>query len=460
MNQKPTTKNLAQFVHRLKYEELPQSVIEKAKETVLDQLSGEIACATLPWNKIVYDYVKESGCSGQSTVVNYGLKTSTEFAALANATFGHGFEIDDWHLEALAHPGCIAVPSALSIGEQLGSTGKEVLCAVTAGSEIVLRIGLSMGKSMLSERGIHETCMEGTFGAAATVGKLFRLDEGKLLNALGIAGSHSSGTVEYTQTGGDVKRLHAGLGAMGGIRSALLARLGYTGPPTILEGKKGVLQAFSNKYDTSRIDDGLGEDYQLLTLSVKPYCCCGLIHSQIDAITQIMKENQLKPQDVDEIIMGADALSVAHCGSIGPEPTGITAAQFSTHFSLGLTVAKGANDFKAYADAMESNFRDPDVLEISRRVKVELDEECERNFPQKNLCKATIKTKDGRSFSTQVEHAKGTPGNPLTRDELKEKSMGLLTAALPEKKATTITDMILNLESLNNVSKLTELVVA
>ena len=460
MNQQQTTKNLAQFAHRLKYEELPQRVIEKAKETILDQLSGEIACATLPWNKIVYDYAKESSCAGRSTVVHYGLKTNAELAALTNATFGHGFEIDDWHLEALAHAGCISVPAALAIGEQLGSTGKDVLCAVAAGSEVVIRIGLSMGKSMLSERGIHETCVEGTFGAAVTAGKLFNLDEGKLLSALGIAGSHSSGTVEYTQTGGDVKRLHAGLGAMGGIRSAILARLGYTGPPTILEGKKGILQAFSNKYDTSRIDDGLGEEYQMLNISVKPYCCCGLIHSQIDAVTQIMKENQLKPQDVDEIIMGADALTLTHCGAIGPEPEDITAAQFSTHFGLGLAVAKGANDFKAYADAMKSNFRDPDVLEISRRVKVEMDEECERNFPQRNLCKATIKTKDGKSFSARVEHAKGTPGNPLTREGLKEKCMGLLTTVFPEKKSATITEMILNMESLDNVRKLAGLIVA
>ena len=459
MNQRRTTEKLAQFTHRLKYEDLPQRVIEKAKEFVLDQLSVEIACSTLPWNKLIYDYVEGISGTGHSTVVNFGLKTNAELAALANATFGHGFEIDDWHLEALAHPGCVTVPAALAVGEELGSTGKDLLCAVGIGCEVIVRIGLAMGKSMLMERGIHETCVEGTFGAAAAAGKLLNLNESELVNALGIAGSHSSGTIEYTQTGGNVKRLHAGLGAMGGIRSAMLSRLGYTGPPTILEGKKGIVQAFANTYDLNRIEDRLGESYQMLDTAIKPYCCCGLIHSQIDAVSQIVKQYQLKLGDIDEVVIGGNAMALSHCGSIGSTPSDITAAQFSTHFSLGLTVAKASNDFKAYADAMQSNFQDPDVLEISRRVKVQLDEECDKVFPQKNVCKTTIKTKDGRSFSATVEHGKGTPGNPVTRQELEEKSMSLMTAVFPEKKATEIKEMVLNLEAVDDVRKLTDLIV-
>jgi 2-methylcitrate dehydratase PrpD len=247
---------------------------------------------------------------------------------------------------------------------------------------------------------------------------------------------------------------------MGGVRAALLARLGFTGPPAILEGKRGVLQAFCNAYDPEQLTNGLGEVYQMMGMGFKPYCACALTHAPIDVISKIMAENNLKPEDIEEIEIGAPKMSLIHVGSVGPEPHDIAGAQFSVHFALGLAAAKGANDFQAYMGAVKSNFKDPDVLNVSRRVTVQFDQECDQAWPAKYTASATVKTKDGRVISDRVNDAKGSPGNPMSREEIEEKFMGLATAALSEKQAEEVKEMVMNLEGLDNINKLSKLLVA
>lgn len=457
MKDPAVTRMLAQFFSKLRYEDLPPNVVGKTKELILDQLGCELASATLPWNRIVYEYAKSMGARGRSTVVTYGLKTNPEYAAVANATFGHGFEIDDCHLPCLAHPGCVAVPSVLAVGEEQGISGKDYILGVAVASDIILRVGKAMMYSAFKERGFHMVSTEGPLGAAAGVGRILDLDEDKLLNAISIAASHSSaGTLEYTQTGGDSKRLHAGMAAVSGIRSALLAQRGFTGPPTILEGKKGLFQALANSYDASKATEGLGEIYEIMRIQFKPYCCCQGNHGMIEAVTQIMKENGLTPSDIEEMVVGTHYHHLAHLGTIGPRPKDILGAQFSAHFTLGLLLAKGANDYATYIEAMMTNFQDPKVIEFAEKVRVVMDEECERAFPLMNMAKATVKTKDGRVFHAKVDYARGSPGNPMSQQELEDKFISLATVALPMEKAQKLKEALLNLEALDNVRKLSE----
>jgi 2-methylcitrate dehydratase PrpD len=198
----------------------------------------ELACSVLDWNKKVLKYVKDLGvASDQATIVGYGVRCAAEYAAFVNATFGHGFEIDDFAPAAIAHPGCVAVPASLNVAEREHLSGKDVLTGVALAGEVITRIGESGMKWMLA-RGFHETCILGVFGASAVAAKMLGMDAQNIACAMSIAGSHASGTTEYTQSGGDVKRVHAGIGANAGIRSALLARNGLTGPLTILEGTR------------------------------------------------------------------------------------------------------------------------------------------------------------------------------------------------------------------------------
>jgi 2-methylcitrate dehydratase PrpD len=388
---------LADFAYRTNYDDLPEEVIGMARKMVLDQLGGELASSVLPWNKKVLKYVEDLAIpSDQAGVVGYGLRTCSEYAAFANATFGHGFEVDDFAPKADAHPGCVAVPASLAVGEREHLSGKDLLTGVALASEVITRVGESGMRWMLA-RGFHETCILGVFGAAAVAGKMLGLDPDQITNALSIAGSHASGTREFSQTGGDVKRVHAGLGANGGIRSALLARNGLTGPPTILEGKLGVLQSFGGQFTEDKLTEGLGDRYAMVWNGFKPYCCSIDQHSYIDAMTRILAAHPLGPENIAEIVARITPFEMGHIGTIGPEPHDITGAQLSVHFALGLTVAKRSNDFNTYIDAMNSGFKDPGVLAAARKVSVvEIPEPKDGDFLRAGSL--TVKTNDGKTY--------------------------------------------------------------
>lgn len=291
--------------------------------------------------------------------------------------------------------GALRVPASLAVGEREHLSGKDLLAGVALASEVISRVGESGMRWMLA-RGFHETCILGVFGSAAVAGKMLGLDPDQITNALSIAGSHASGTREFSQTGGDVKRVHAGLGANGGIRSALLARNGLTGPPSILEGKLGVLQSFGGQFAEDKLTGGLGDRYAMVWNGFKPYCCSIDQHSYIDATTRILAAHPLGPENIAEIVARITPFEMGHIGTIGPEPHDITGAQLSVHFALGLTVAKRSNDFNTYIDAMNSGFKDPGVLAVARKVSVvEIPEPKDGDFLRAGSL--TVKTNDGKT---------------------------------------------------------------
>jgi 2-methylcitrate dehydratase PrpD len=206
------TAELARHATRLRYEDIPPEVIEKAKDCILDQIGVELIGSTLEWNKIAYRYVLEMGGRAESTIVNYGTRVPTLDAAFVNATFGQGCELDDVGFAAGGHLGAATVPVALALAEKDRASGKDVLSAVVAGCDVMYRLLLAVRPSS-GKRGFHSHGIGGPFGAMVTASRLLRLSNDQMLHAFGIAGSHSSGTMEYDQTGGEVKRVHAGVAA-------------------------------------------------------------------------------------------------------------------------------------------------------------------------------------------------------------------------------------------------------
>jgi 2-methylcitrate dehydratase PrpD len=165
----------------------------------------------------------------------------------------------------------------------------------------------------------------------------------------------------------------------------ILAKKGFTAPPTILEGKNGSLKAFSSSPMVEKLTDSLGSDFLMHATRIKPYACCGAIIPEIDAVRQILQEHPLKPAQVKQITVGVENRALSHVGTVGPEPKDITGAQFSSHFSLGLTLVKGSNDFRSYFDAMNNGFSDREVIEVAKKVNVVHDEESEAIYPTTRL---------------------------------------------------------------------------
>jgi 2-methylcitrate dehydratase PrpD len=286
---------------QLKYSNLPSSVVEKAKENALHSWGVQLAGSTLPWSKQVYRYVRSQGQSSQSTVVNYGFKSSAVNAAFANGTFGHGFEMDDNHGTTGIKGGCVVVPAALAIGEQQLSTGRDLILAIVTGYEVMTRIGLSVRRPLI-DKGRHPTGSSGPFGSAVCTGKLLGFDEKTMIHAMSIAAGHSAGIVEAPPAGrGNLKRIFGGMAASSGIRSALLAREGLTGPETMLEGKQGYCFAFGDTSNLSALTAELGSEWQIMHAHYKVYAQDGYIQPMTEALDRIAKRHSFRPEDVREI---------------------------------------------------------------------------------------------------------------------------------------------------------------
>jgi len=449
------TKALAKFVGELTYEVLPEIVIERTKELILDQLGCQLAGSTLPWTKPAYEYVAEyKGGREESTVVNYGLRTSAQDAAFANACFGHASMGDDTDSVCHGHLGSIILPAALAMAERERITGKEFIKAVVAGYEVASRIGAAA--PLAEGRGFHPGPIFGPFGVAAAGGAILGFNESQIWDALGIAGSHSSGLMEYSKSGGTVNRLHSSIAAYSGMRAALLAQRGVKGPATILEGEKGFLRAFSGECLLDEITRGLGESFRVLLIELKAYCCCGTSGTTLDAVSKIKEKDEIRPGQIEEIIVNASPSTFRMTGSI-VEPKDVTSAQFSGRFGVALRLVKGGNSFKEYS---EENLKDLDVLDLVKKTRFILDDELGKRPNSHNPAKVMIKVKSGAIYEETVHAAKGTVLNPMTKEEVYQKFRGFASAVLPNHDTEAIIETVAELERVEHIRELIRLIVA
>jgi 2-methylcitrate dehydratase PrpD len=448
------THALARFISEISYRDLNSEVIVKAKELILDQIGCQIAFAALPWSQAIYKYVEDKhGGKEASTVTYYGLKTTTEEAAFANAAFGHGFELDDDESHTTSHPGAVVIPSALAMGEARGINGKDLLLSVIVGYDAMLRVGMASRKMV--NRSFHTTAVTGPFGSTAATAKIMDLKQEQVLNALSIAASEAGGISEYAVSGGSVKRLHAGFAAQSGIKASVLASLGITGPTAALEGKKGVCQAFADEYYPEEITRDLGKEFRILWTGHKPYCCCQAQHTTIDALSAIISEHPLKASDIQEIIVEQMPRDIIAVGNV-IQPDDIVSAQFCGRFGIALRLIKGSNGFRDYT---QKNIKDPELLEIVKKVKYVTDDEMAKIPPGAAPTRLTLKLKNGEVYINRVDYAKGTPQNPLTSKEIEDKFRGLASTVLSDSRINKIKSMVDNLEELKNIQSLMKLLV-
>ncbi len=243
---KSSSMKLAEFVTDLQYDKLPAPIIKQAKLCLMDTIGVAIAGAEAPWSKIIADYVRSLGGTEQSSIYKNDFKTLPQNAAYANGSFAHAWEYDDAE-RSMLHPGAVIVPSAIATAEASQANGRDLIVAIVAGYEVMIRVSRAVNPQPYRShvfRGFHPTSTCGPFGAAAAASVIMGLDSEQIADALGLAGSHASGIQEFLADGSPVKRLHPGKAAHDGISSAQLAARGLSGPRTIFEGRDGFLRAF------------------------------------------------------------------------------------------------------------------------------------------------------------------------------------------------------------------------
>lgn len=446
-----TTRDVAEFVAGLKFSELTPHLIQRTKDHILDQLGIQIGVSRKPWLKLAVDYVMTQGNKPESSIACCPDKVSAENAAFVNGTFGHGFEMDDVYAPALAHPGPAVVPAALAIAERDGCSGEDFLLAVIASYEVMGRCGYALSPSQLY-RGFHPTSAAGPLGSVSAAGKLMGLDADTMVHALAVSASFCSGVTECYKSGGEVKRYHGGIGAQGGIRAAMLAKFGLTGPATILEGPLG-LRAMSDTYTPEVITDGLGEKFVVSDIWTKKYSCNGMIHAPVDGIEAIRARHPFAAGDIERIDIGSNQHAVNEVGSIRL-PTDMFGFQFSMNYAIALQVVKGSNDFDAY---IEENLQDPEIVALAERIFTNTDEEVQSWFPETLGARVTIKFKDGQTEEEVVRDCRGSPGNPMTAEELETKARNIAGMSMSEQSFQKVIDIVRSLESVSDIRSLGDL---
>lgn len=454
------TRTLADWAVGLKLQDVPPKVRDYAKRFILDNIGCQIAGAVLPWSKTYYDVMKATRSGSHATVAYFGDKMAPDDAAFLNSTFNHANETDDTHLKSPTHPGGIAVPAAQAMAEYAKAAGDKMLLAVIVAYEIQIRISWACSPYLIY-RGHHPPVGVGPFGAAAAGAVLMGLDNECMLNALAIAGSHSAGLIEYTKTGGSVKRIHSAIPTAAGVRAALFAKAGITGPHSILEGEKGFCKVFAVDYDLNRLTDGLGTLYHTLDNALKPYSCCHLIHAAFDTLDKLRDREPVDPDQVEQMLVYTNSEQIlSHIGSI-IEPEDILGAQFSLPFSMAMRLhhgGSGVNGGNGFWDYPKVDVKDPVLVNTARKVKCLVPTGAEWKAVDKGAGIEVI-MKDGRRLKEIVAYSKGLPENPMSATEVEEKFHSLVDPILPPGRALEIIEAVRDIENIKNINDLMRLLV-
>jgi 2-methylcitrate dehydratase PrpD len=265
---------------------------------------------------------------------------------------------------------------------------------------------------------------------------------------LGICGSYAGGLVEYTLSGGSVKRIHTGLGARAGLEAALLAKNGLTGPASIIEGAKGMWAIFGrDKVFRERLLHNIGESYLLSTLMIKPYNCCYLIHPAIEGFLTLCKEQKLEADNIKQVEIGFSDFSISHAGKIRI-PHDALGAQFSTSFTLALSLVDAPPSLNSYTQAA---LTDPEIIALAKKITVNKDETANKEFPVKNGCLIIIEDNAGRKYSLRIRDPKGSPENLLTEQEIFDKFIANTEHVLGREKAEALLETALKINTLSSV---------
>ncbi|MEX2643218.1 MAG: MmgE/PrpD family protein [Acetobacterales bacterium] len=412
-----STQALARFAASLHNGDVPEPVRARARDCILDTVGVASFGAGLPWSGIVADLATRSGGLAEATVIGRGEKVPAGQAALANGAASHAFEMDSLRQPGTGvHPGATVAMPALAMAEAAGAGGRALVTAVVAGCEVMFRIGLATRHSA-EKRGFHAPGLTGVFGSAVAAGHLMGLDETRMANALGIAASLGSGLLAFSRagSGGMVKRLHLGRAAEGGILAASLARDGFTGPPNVIEGEFGFLEAYTAESDPDRLARGLGEEWETLRICFKRYACHVTAHTPVQAIGELMADNGVTPQDVAGLAVAAGEKVLSRHNI--PVPGDMTAAQYSVPWCAALAVLRDAEDPRSF---LEAGHDDPEVRGLSRRVRMEPLDLCTQ--PGKAWAsRVALTLANGTLLERTLEHFLGTPEAPLDEAALRRR---------------------------------------
>ena len=454
------TKSVAEFVVGARFDALPSELLDVGRKSILDGLGLSLSGSVAGSGRIVQDYLRSQGLSGETTVIGTSLKVPPRFAAFANGIGMHADDYDDTQLAVgadrvyglLTHPTAPCLPAALAISELLDLSGKNLTLAYHLGVEVESKISEAMSPRHY-QHGFHSTATCGTFASATAACKLHGLPVEQVLPALAIAASQSAGLRENFGT--MTKPFHAGRAAESGVLATDLARSGYTATDRILESPRGFFQAHGGGYALEAIDGKLGKPWTFLDpgISIKPNPSGSLTHPGMTKMLELILEHDIRPGDVERVDVGTNHNMPN--ALIHHRPKTELQAKFSMEFCMAILLLERRGGLSEFTDAVVNR---SDVQAMIERIHFGVHPEAEAAGYDKMTTILEIRLKDGRTIAGRADFGKGSPSNPMSYDEVAEKFRECARfAEFDESRVEPVIEMVRGLEGLESIRSLTEL---
>jgi 2-methylcitrate dehydratase PrpD len=407
---------LAQKIAALQAARLPAPVRTKCEELLIDVVG---LCVTARNEDYVKSALTASDDDGACTAIGQARALTAGGAAFVNGTAAHGEDFDDTFEGGPVHAGAVVVPAVLAACERYKLDGAAALIGVAVGVETMCRLSLVAPKKT-HKAGFHPTAVFGAMAAAAAVGSALRLDQRQIVDAFGIAGSMASGIIEYLAEGTWTKRMHAGWAAQSGLRAALLAREGFSGPRTVFEGVHGLFHGFAHttEGDYNALIGDFGERWVTQTLAFKPYPCGTMTHPYIDCARRLAARG-IKAGDITEMLCEVGEGTVHRLWeplAAKQRPGNGYAGKFSTPYCIAAGFVRGNVGLGDFSDEA---VRDPAVVALASKVRYQIDPA--NPYPRNYTGHIRATLADGRVVEERQPHMRGGAHEPLTRQDIEDK---------------------------------------
>lgn len=427
---------------------LSQDVSHAAKRALIDWFSALFpGTRVAPATQLMQAHAAELG-HGASSLPGFGTTSHAGTAAWINGSASHAVEFDDIFREAVYHPGCPTVAAALALAEHHGASGAALLTAITIGYEISTRIGAAIQPAHY--RYFHTTGTVGCFSAAAAGAALTKPGSAETaLHAMATSATFASGLQQAFRSDAMTKALHAGHAAWVGVTAAQGAAFGLTGVADMLEGDAGFGAALASSPDWSTVTAGLGEHYNIRTITQKNHGCCGHTFAAIDALLALVSEHGFEAGRIRSIKVRTYQAALDVAGIVNPR------SAFEGKFSLAYVISHAALHGSVRLDAFSpERLADEKLRELMKKVAIEADPELTARFPGMRAARVAVTLDDGRVVEHFAPYRRGDPEAPLTDAELDGKFLELAGPVIGNDRAAGLLAKLWRVDAVANVMAL------
>ena len=446
------TKDIGKWAHNLQFQDLPEEVVEKLKFLCLDWIVSTTGGITIPTGTGIASLggtrparkALAERVTGPATVLGTNITTEPEYAALVNGASDTMLDLSDMHIYSVpTHIGTSSFAAALATAEIAPVDFPTFATAVTIGFEVMAKMAMALqpGKYTIDVQPVN------TMGCAIQTGKMLGLSEEQVVSCLGMAGFLTCGSWEWIGPGYTCRGMTYGWHAHSGVIIGLWVREGLVGQPTMVEGPYGFLNSHSELPDPEPLAR-LGEPYEILQVGVKIYPSSRYVHAALDAILSMVEEHDIKPSDVEEVVI--EVPKPIH-DAIGREERRHPEIPEQGRVNAFWQAASAIVTRRAWLENYESDvFDSPEVRALAERVTCTHRQEFDAEWPTYKTA-TTIRLKDGASHAMTIAHPKGEPENPLSWEELVDKCNALYEStnhrAWTERRHEEIIERARNLEA-------------